>query len=48
MEGVPVEACVGAKPGREPMAGRVDTGIWTGTSAELKADPTIKDRFLHV
>jgi branched-chain amino acid transport system ATP-binding protein len=22
--------------------------VWTGTSTELKADPTIKDRFLHV
>lgn len=22
--------------------------VWTGTSAELKGDPTIKDRFLHV
>ena len=22
--------------------------VWTGTSAELKDDPTIKDRFLHV
>ena len=22
--------------------------VWTGTTAELKADPTIKDRFLHV
>jgi branched-chain amino acid transport system ATP-binding protein len=22
--------------------------VWTGTSADLAADPTIKDRFLHV
>jgi branched-chain amino acid transport system ATP-binding protein len=22
--------------------------VWTGTSAELKRDPTVKDRFLHV
>ena len=22
--------------------------VWTGTSAELKADPTVKDRYLHV
>jgi branched-chain amino acid transport system ATP-binding protein len=22
--------------------------VWTGTSAELRADPTVKDRFLHV
>jgi len=22
--------------------------VWTGTTAELKVDPTIKDRFLHV
>ena len=22
--------------------------VWTGTSSELKSDPTIKDRFLHV
>jgi branched-chain amino acid transport system ATP-binding protein len=22
--------------------------VWTGTSAELKDDPTVKDRFLHV
>jgi branched-chain amino acid transport system ATP-binding protein len=22
--------------------------MWTGTSAELAADPTVKDRFLHV
>jgi branched-chain amino acid transport system ATP-binding protein len=21
---------------------------WAGTSAELRADPTVKDRFLHV
>jgi branched-chain amino acid transport system ATP-binding protein len=22
--------------------------VWTGTSAELSADPTVKDRYLHV
>jgi len=22
--------------------------VWTGTSPELKRDPSIKDRFLHV
>ena len=22
--------------------------VWTGTSADLKSDPTVKDRFLHV
>jgi branched-chain amino acid transport system ATP-binding protein len=22
--------------------------VWTGTSAELRADPTVKDRYLHV
>jgi branched-chain amino acid transport system ATP-binding protein len=22
--------------------------VWAGTSAELRADPTVKDRYLHV